>query len=284
VKLNIESPTPGIYEGVPFEDYLKIDAVSNSYLSRLAITPAHAKVKEDDTKSKGLGRNGHTYVLEGPTEFAKIYKVVEKINKNTKVWKSMVKEAEEENRELVTEDVLEHLKGVRDAIISYPDIEICGSMVSMEELLSASVEQTIIWESPGGFLCKARPDIMIPKMGLLMDLKTTKGAGKADFTRAIINYSYNRQAVHYLRGVNSVSPYLFDKFKFICCELKKPYRVQVCHLDDALVSIAETELDELMAVEEECVANDLWPHYQRDFHSGGFDAEIECPLYYPTRG
>lgn len=263
---------PGVHDGISFEDYLKIDAVSNSYLSRLAITPAHAKVVELDTISKSIGRMIHTFVLEGATEFAKQYKVVEKMNKNTKVWKELVKEAELEGRELINEEDFAQIVAVGNSILSYPDIE---------EMLLGEVEQTVIWETPEGVLCKARPDVMQSSTGTLFDLKTTKNAG--DFGRAICNYGYHRQAVHYLRGVNVVSPFLFNKFVFLAVELKPPYRVQDYDLSDEFISVAEGEVNELIQIELDSIANDYWPNYTNDFH-GGHRKTIECPLWYLNRG
>ncbi len=270
MKLNIEAPEPGIYEGVPFEDYLKIQAVSNSYLSRLAITPAHARVVEPDTISKSTGRMIHTYTLEGKEEFLRQHKVVGKMNRNTKVWKELVREAVIEGKELINKDDYEQIAGVGESVLNYPG-----------EAISGEVEQTVIWETSEGILCKARPDVMQSATGTIFDLKTTKDAG--DFQRAICNYGYHRQAVHYMRGCNAVSPYLFDKFVFLAVETKPPYRIQSYDLHEEAIATAEQEVDDLIQIELNCISADNWPNYTMDYH-GGYRKTAELPLYYLNRG
>ena len=54
---------PGIYPNIPFREYLKIEAVSNSYLGRLDECPAKGLIPRKDTDSLGLGRAVHTVVL-----------------------------------------------------------------------------------------------------------------------------------------------------------------------------------------------------------------------------
>jgi hypothetical protein len=269
--IDLKNPVPGIYDNVSFEDYLRLDCISNSYLSRLAITPAHAKIKEDDTKSLSTGRMIHTFVLEGATGFAKRYKIAEKMNRNTKVWKELAKEAEKEGREAIQEHDFKLIEAVSHSILGYPDIE---------EMLLGEVEQTVIWETPEGILCKARPDVMQSTTGTLFDLKTTKDAG--DFVRAVCNYGYDRQAVHYLRGVNAVSPFLFTKFVFLAVELKPPYRVQDYDLEPEFLASSEADLDNLIQIELGCIARDEWPNHTLDYH-GGHRKTLECPTWHLNR-
>ena len=46
------APEPGIYPGVPMDEYLGWDCASNSRLRRLRRSPAHLKAYLDDVEAK----------------------------------------------------------------------------------------------------------------------------------------------------------------------------------------------------------------------------------------
>ena len=270
MKLNIEAPEVGIYENIPFEDYLKIQAVSNSYLSRLAITPAHARVKEPDSLSKSLGRMVHTMVLESVEEFNVQYVVAPVVDKRTKAGKAEWAEFVEGNTRIaITQDDLNKVNAIYEAVLSHP---------RAAELLSENVsESTIIWEDPEtGILCKARPDAVPNDHNFLIDLKTTRDASPQGFTRAIMNYGYYRQAAHYLNGMRVVSGLHYDSFIFIAVEKVEPYRVGCYTLDRAFLGYGETEIERLMQVDLACKEQG-YPHYTPDTHTGEYESELELP-------
>ena len=275
--INLEKPQPGIYENVSFEDYLKIDAKNNSYLGRLGITAAHAQIEEPDTPSKFFGRLTHTRVLE-PSEFDKRYIIPPKVDRRTTEGKAEWAEFTEEhgNKEQITQDNYDTVNAINEAILAHP---------RAKELLVGEIERTVVWEDPeSGILCKARPDIISSPHGMLIDLKTTKDASQESFTRAIANLGYNRQAAHYLNGMNAMSPFLFDKYRFIVCEIKKPYRVQVYKMDAEFLALGQTSIKELIQKEIDCIAANEWPHYQTDWQSGDYEIELECPMWAHKRG
>ena len=273
--IDISNPIPGVYENVPDEDYFAIEAENNSKLSALGITPAHSKLKMESTEAMLFGRAVHCYVLEGKEEFSKRYKVTKKMNKNTKLWKAIVCEYD---RELIQAHDFKRVYGVYKAIQTHP---------RAKELLSGGTKEVVvIWrDQQTGILCKAKIDYLSePALGYIADLKTTKNASPKEFARAIINLGYHRQAYHYLSGVNAESPFLYNDFKFVACETKPPFRVQVFSLDAEFMALGKTEIEELLRKEEACVAADEWPHYTMDYHTGDYEEELTCPLWAHTRG
>lgn len=275
MKLNIEAPEPGIYENVPDEDYFAIEACNNSKLSLLGKTPAHSKLKPSATEAMLFGRAVHCYVLEGKAEFLKRYKVTKKMSRNTKVWKALVKE---ESREVLQVQEMAQIFGVRKGIQNHP---------RAKELLSGGKKEVVViwYDQQTGILCKAKIDYMSdPALGYIVDLKTTKSANPKEFARAIINLGYHRQAYHYLSGVNAESPYLYNDFKFIACEVRPPFRVQIFTLDAEFMALGKTEIEELLRIEEACVAADEWVHYTMDYHTGDYEEELQCPMWAAQRG
>ena len=73
----------GIYSDISNKDYHALDRVSNSYLDKLAIYPAKAKVTTTDTEAMAIGRAFHVYILE-PGLFPKEVVILPEINRRTK--------------------------------------------------------------------------------------------------------------------------------------------------------------------------------------------------------
>ncbi len=276
MKLDILNPLPGVYEGVPDKDYFAIKANSNSTMSRIFLTPAHSKCEMEDSDSKSKGRSIHNYALE-ISKFKELFVVTKKMNRNKLEWKALKKEAEENGKEIIQAQDYKQAYNVYNAIQRHP---------RAKELLTNCVfEQVVIWHDPDtGMLCKAKIDIVSdPALGYLADLKTTKDASPKAFARAVVNLGYHRQAYHYITGYNIAQPYYYGDFKIIACEIKPPYRVQVFTLNDEFMDLAQTEVQELMQKEAECIKNNQWDHFTTDPDTG-YEIELMCPLWAHTRG
>ncbi len=273
--LNIESPLPGIYEGVSDPDYFSIEACNNSKLSLLGKTPAHSKLEHKDTPAMFLGRAIHCYVLDGKERFKERYRVTKKMSRNTKVWKALV---EDETRELIQADEFFKVYGVYNGIQTHP---------RAKEILDECLKEVVvIWfDIDTGLLCKAKIDLLA-KFGYIADLKSTKDATPVEFYKAIGNLGYNRQGYHYLSGINSESPHSYYEVKFIACEPKPPFRVEIITImsDSTYMAYGKMDTEELLRLELKCQEEQFWPHYTMNFHTGGYEHEAECPAWMGTRG
>lgn len=76
------TPEPGVYFNMPFEDYLKIDAMSSSAIKNLLVGPTEywwksswnpLKEELDETLANKEGRAFHTRILEGRKRFHELY-------------------------------------------------------------------------------------------------------------------------------------------------------------------------------------------------------------------
>ena len=269
--INIESPVPGIYENVSFEDYLKIDAVSNSYLSRLAITPAHARCPIDDSDSKSLGRLIHTLVLEGSDIFQNRYVIAPKVDRRTKVGKAEWAEFIEENanKYVITQEESDLVHEINEGLLLHP--------YTKDMLSDGIVETTFIWrDERTGLLLKARPDVL---NGTMIDVKSTRNAESKAFMRAINQYGYHRQNQLYMNGAEVLLPGEFDRFKFIAVEAKKPFRTEVYEIGTQRLIEAQQEIDELLDLELSCCIADHWPNYTQDM-DGGYCTVLDNDIFY----
>ena len=254
---------PGIYDSLPFEEYLEIDAISNSYLSRLAECPAKAQVPRPDSPSLAFGRAAHKFILEGTETFFAEYAVAPQVDRRTKAGKNAWREFEEQSdgKTVISVDDFTRLINMRMAVYDHP---------MAAKLLGEGVrEQTVIWREPETWLlCKCRPDAL-PDEGrrTLVDLKTARDAGEHAFTRSVVNYGYARQAAFYLDAMNSFKPVgsqFYDSFVFVVVETEPPHRVECYVMDDEFVDWGRAEYRRLLQVEMECQRNNQYPHYQNE--------------------
>lgn len=114
--------TPGIYEGIPDRVYhADTRAVSHSQLTNVDRSPAiwqkNLIESDPDTDAMKLGRAFHTLVLE-PQKFRERYMVVEKMNRNTNVWKGYVAAAKAEGKDIFQEQQIVKLMDMAKAVLT----------------------------------------------------------------------------------------------------------------------------------------------------------------------
>lgn len=249
---------PGIYSDISNWQYHndpKYHGLSKGGIDRLESTPAHFKAqlvsKNPPTAEMVFGSAFHTYTLQP-----------ENISKEIRVQKTVKKSDRDE------------LALNAGKLLITPDQE--NDILCMQESLKASrtasglinhadsvKEQSIFWdEATYGFRCKCRPDIMIPSLGILADVKTTRDANPNKFLKdALWNYNYFMQAAWYLTGINAVQETYFQTFLYICVEKSPPYAVAVYRATQIRLDDARAKIRPLLALYAECLKNDNFPGY-----------------------
>jgi len=264
---------PGIYDNIDHTEYHSMNRISNSYLDRLAIYPALAKLEVPDTPIFAFGRAFHVRLLE-PNLFDLSVKVLPEINKRTKAGREEYAEfmATYKDYAVITKEELELIKGMEDGVRKHP---LASRLVD-----NGLSEQTVLWtDKETGIECKSRPD-KIPKFdGVVIDLKKTRDASPVGFKRAMVSFRYPQQAGMYLDGIAQATngEQVPDCFAFVAVEDKKPYRTEVYTLNEDYMNWGLNEYKRLLLLEKECRDNNLWPHYQ---NAGA--VEIEKPSYLQT--
>lgn len=219
--------TPGVYQ-LPEEAYHADPAISRSFLWTLySKTPAHA-VGEERKKSDAfdLGSAVHMAVLE-PNLFQ--HKVVEgPENRRGNRWKDLQEEAVENGQVLLIEADYEHCLRMRDAVHRNPTAN--KAIVGDDALF----EMSAFWQDPEtGLMCRVRPDLMRPKLKLMVDLKTTASASAHKFQKSIADYGYHVQEGMYRDGWEEATGNTIDGFVFICLEKEPPYACALYELEAA---------------------------------------------------
>jgi hypothetical protein len=84
-----------------------------------------------------------------------------------------------------------------------------------------------------GLALKCRPDGLIAKRSLIVDLKTTVDASDRKLRYTFLDFCYDVQAVHYLHCLPG-----YDSFVFLMVENTPPYAVRVVTLGDSCMGAA----------------------------------------------
>ncbi len=260
----VDTPEPGIYENIPFADYLAWDAISNSKLSLLAKSPRHFKQGffKEPTPSMQLGSLYHCGVLE-PLMFADRYAIcpefhlyAENCTANGAPSKStatkFVKDRMDEFRELSQGREIVPREWYDDTIALVR--ELCANAEAHRILSDPGPrELSIIWDE-GDILCKARIDKVAA--GVIADLKSV--ADIDAFERSIGRFGYHRQMAHYQRGWkeltgDTLSPWL------IAAESSRPFTILAAPLHSEAMIEGHLSRERLMDLLRDCLEENVWP-------------------------
>jgi hypothetical protein len=236
---------------IPAADYHAIDAVSNSLISRILKSPAHARAYLDNppepTKAMEFGTAFHSAILE-PDTFAATYAVFSG-DRRTKEGKAAYEALQADGKLILTADDMATIQGMQKSVFTH---------VAAAELLSeGEAELSVTWHNDYvGIDCKCRPDWWIGDT--LVDVKTCDDASPEGFMRAIVKYGYYRQASWYLRGTGC------KKFKFIAVEKSAPYAVGVYELDALSLNQGYDECDRALEMWDDANTRGVFPAYSED--------------------
>lgn len=241
---------PGVYPGIPEDEYFSWKAVSNSKLSPMAgKTPLHCKYAMDHPSEPKeamiLGSAVDTLVFI-PTLFGERFAIAGQCEAITQKKAQCSKmgsmrwdrRLESQGRFwwiCKTHGTGDIRWGLPDAItILTPDQSSTAYAMAKAVLndpgasvLLAACEHTqlsLVWHeinnpSLPGLLCKARLDGISTELKTIVDLKKCQDASPEAFARSIANYGYHRQAAMYLRGATY---HEFDVQNYVIIAVEEP--------------------------------------------------------------
>lgn len=245
----------GLFPNINHNEYHAIEAVSNSYLSRIAKCPAAAKIAQEETPAMVFGSAFHSLLLEGLDAFNVRFVVAPQIDKRTKEGKAQWAALQESGKIVIAQDDYATMEDMADAVINHP--------FSVKCLAEGRSETSVFWvDEETGLYCKCRPD-RIPDgdHGVIVDVKTTQSADKRAFANTVNRYGYDRQAAFYIDGFNKVCSGKVDAFIFIAVEKDPPYKVGCFTLSEGDIGVGRSKYRELIAKEKGCRDVGVWPHY-----------------------
>lgn len=249
----------GIYD-MPFSEYLKIDAVNKSTLEWMAKSPAHYRWHLENPRQSTPDMNfggaldqelfGHDdtreYVVSPYKDF------------RTNAAKSWRDDVLANGNVIITAEAMERVIACAESLREHRN---AGKILGLGEY-----QKTVIWQhQETGLLCKARPDIVVPQLGVIADVKKTgTGADQPSVSRTIAKFNYHAQAAFYLDGMNSLGPpgnTAYHAFVFIFVEDTEPHGIGVYALNNDDIIQGRKEYESWLAQLAECRKTDSWPSY-----------------------
>lgn len=269
------TPLLGIVEGMPFEDYLAVDALSASGLKLLARSPWHYKhrVETPQTRPMLRGSLAHCALLE-PDAVEQRYVVApqDAPRRPTKAQLQAKKpspdsaaamawwaqfEASLAGREMVTTDEFAVCQSQIEAVVAQPELAAI--------LRAGRSEVSVFWiDAKTGIYCKARPDFLPEPDGRTvtpLDLKTCADESPGGFGRAAARLRYDLQAAHYTAGIEAATGLQVGQFVFGAVSNKPPVLAVPYVLTDEVRDQGREERLELMDRLAWCQRENEWPAY-----------------------
>jgi len=264
----IAGPAQGIYRGLPFAEYLSLDAVNSHLLNAFSRTPAHVLYElqhggPERTPSLDLGWLFHWFVLE-PERFGRDIVVTpnfgdKRLKANKQKWIEF--EAAHAGAQFIDSRRNDELIAMRDSLFAHP---VAGPFFNGR----GHNEVSILWDdTEHGLRCKARIDRVgfVNEWPIVGDLKSARDASRRAFERAIYNFGYYIQAVHYLSGLEAVVPIPegnpFRRFIFFVVESEPPYLTACYELDDLALNEGAIARNRYMRTYRQCIETGEWPGY-----------------------
>lgn len=93
---------------------------------------------------------------------------------------------------------------------------------------------------------KVKPDLRIPDIGLIIDLKTCGDASPEKFKWDAKKFLYHLQAKHYLDVCSELDQTEYRHFIFIACEKTAPYNIFLHTLSESVLSKASALKEEAL--------------------------------------
>jgi hypothetical protein len=270
----------GIHEDIPIETYLALPYMNAGRLEKLRRSPLQYRhsLTEPPTKTAALERGTalHLAVLE-PHLFTDRYIVLGQCEGMTakkdrcRYQGSVYRDGRSycgthdpgtgtplsADIEVISAKDYDAVLGMATAISAHP--RACGLFEGR-----GLFEATVIFDDPEtGMRCKCRPDRLIDRARMNVDVKTTFDAAPWAFPRQAENLGYFRKLSWYRRALRTIG-WDYEMTTVLAIESAAPYDL-VCYLmDESSLDSADAEMSRLMRQYVRCMESDTWPGYADD--------------------
>lgn len=171
----------------------------------------------------------------------------------TKVYKDLVNNAKLQGKTVLTDKDFTSMSNIVDAVYSHQTAKNILNNGHPEKVLYAQDPDT-------GLLLKGKMDFILSD-GYVVDVKTTKDASRAEFTKSLFNYNYYVQAAFYLHIAKLSLGQSFKNFLFICIEKDEPHQVAIYTPDEGALDAGERVFKRDLRILSECYEKNQWPGY-----------------------
>jgi exodeoxyribonuclease VIII len=190
-------------------------------------------IKRQPSPQMEMGTAIHCAALEPERYFREYVEQPEGLDdRRTKAYKDWA-ETVHPSQTILKHDQASTVRSCIDALNRNPIIRPCLKSIGVIEL---SHEWT---DSVSDVPCRMRPDKIIPRSGIVLDIKTIRSCTDGEFAKSVADFGYHIQAAHYLTGVDEcgykpLSPWVFI---FAAVETSEPFRCRAYSLDSESLDI-----------------------------------------------
>lgn len=128
----------------------------------------------------------------------------------------------------------------------------------------AESEVTAVWQERDVWM-RCRFDRLHTGRKVIMDYKTTESASPEPFSRLLVRMGYHIQSAFYRRAVRALG-YDNPHFVFVAQSVDQPHECSLHACDQALVAIADAEVDRAIDIWQSCLTTGKWPSYGGRIH------------------
>lgn len=254
-------PMPDLthHPGLTNEDYHRLKAVSPSQIKVLGRSPLHYfdqflakdREKREPTPAMLMGTALHTAVLEPELWDSTIAVPPQSFDRRSKAGRELAAEFERESagKIVLSPEDADQVRRMADAVRSHPA---AGFLLE----LPGRREASYTWKDPAtGLECKTRPDWHSEDRRIVVDVKTTRDASRAEFAKSIANLDYHVQAAWNQDAIGA------EQFITIAVENTRPYAVAVYPASGGMIAAGMRRIEAAMTLLAECHASGRWPGY-----------------------
>lgn len=247
-----------IIENLSHEEYLAIDAASNSALKLIRQSPAHFKYREQedyDTRAKQIGTAAHMAFLE-PDRFSEHYYVVDCEDRRDAKYRGLAKDVGGDR--VLTLKEHNRLLGMQAAAYRNKRFRAYMERGGRNELSVVTTDPST------GVKIKCRFDRLGDSLWAL-DLKKCQDARGVEFSKAIGNYGYYMQIPFYAYVWEIETGEKIDcagNFPLVAFEEKAPHGVVLHDLDEVALMLGRKHFREALDTYARCLDDNEWPGYE----------------------
>ncbi len=244
-----------IIADLPFDQYLAIEAASNSFLKDMRRSPAHARYKEPedyDTRAKEIGSAIHMALLE-PERFHEHYLIADADDRRSAKYKGLAMDVG--GARVLTISEHKRILGMQDS--AYQNKRFARLMEA-----PGRNELSVVSKDPvTGVPVKCRFDRKGDGMWA-MDLKKCQDARGSEFVKAITNYGYYMQVAFYTAVWEWETGEKLVSFPIAALEEKAPHGLVLHDLDEVALILGRKHFREALDAYARCLDLGIWPGYE----------------------
>jgi hypothetical protein len=251
----------GIFEGIPFEEYAKVQALNGSSIVHMRRSAMYFKHMRDNppaaTDAQLFGIIVHRLILEphAQKDIAVWGREKDQKVRRGKVWNKFL----DGNTGKEIMSVAEHEAALRMSVCA-----LAHHPIARYANAEGPTEISMFWRHPvSGRRHKARLDKLIPEKHTIFDLKSTVNCHSQQFCRQSYNFGYHIKMAHYAQGYEILTGKR-PRLVLGAIEKKAPHESAVYRVTDDVLQQGWEELDQLVLQLDECERSGRWPAQHED--------------------